>query len=263
MRPLYLNGGGPLEVAVDGPSLVVRLPQQAERRFPFRLLSRVVVRGDVALPAAVLTACLAQGVPVALLTGTGRPLGFCLPALPRRTAISHLLDLLLSEPEGPDRYKDWLASRERRAILDLPRRLGLPPFRDLRPRSVRASLERHLARHGLGRIPALAVRGLTALLDAEVTERLARDGVEPRHLGRLGDRLDLRRDFLRLLAWELWPAADRLLDALARAASRAGPPGPPAPERLARHYAALAPRIDKLYRQHLGALRLWLLEATE
>ncbi len=259
MRPLYLNGGEPVQVLVDGPGLLVRLPERADRRFPFRLLSRVVVRGRVALPPSVLAACLEYGVPVVLLTDAGQPLGFCLPAPPRRSALAHLLDLLLAEPNGPERYMDWLASRERHAIVEVLRRMDLPPPRDLRARSVRAYLERHLARHGLGRVQPLAFRALTALLDAEIVERLARDGAEPRHLGRLADRLDLRRDFRRLLSWELWPASDRLLALLA---GRARPPRLE-PQRLARHYAALAPRIETLYRRHMGALRLWLLEVTE
>src|SRR5690606_10251207 len=118
----------------------------------------------VPLPPNVLAACLEHGVPVALLTGTGRPLGFCLPAPPRRSALAHLLDLLLAEPNGLERYKDWLVSRERHAIVEVLRRMDLPPLRDLRARSVRASLERHLARHGLGRVQPLAFRALTALL---------------------------------------------------------------------------------------------------
>lgn len=76
---LYLSGRDGMTVRADGPSLTVRAPQQAERRFPLARLEGMAVEGVPEIPFEVIRICAAQGIPVALLSRSGDPFGIVLP----------------------------------------------------------------------------------------------------------------------------------------------------------------------------------------
>src|SRR5690554_6643168 len=97
-RPLYLAGAA-RAVELDGPALRITVDGRADGRVPFRLLSRVVVRGGVTWSSAALTACFGAGVPLVFLRPDGQPLGLCLPALPSEESLYQRLARLEEEPD--------------------------------------------------------------------------------------------------------------------------------------------------------------------
>src|SRR6516162_9155783 len=131
LRPLYLDRGA-ATVRLEGPALVVDQPDAAEGRFPLRLLSRVVVRGPVPWSMEALFACLASGVPVTFLSLDGAVVGLCLGRERREESLAMLLDRLLAEPDWAEIYGRWSKAVERRAIVEVARRLALPLSTDLR-----------------------------------------------------------------------------------------------------------------------------------
>ena len=132
LRPLYVDHGA-AAVRLEGPALIVDQPDCAEGRFPLRLLSRVVVRGAVPWSMEALFACLASSVPITFLSLDGEVVGLCLGRDRPEESLAMLLDRLLAEPGWAEIYQRWCKAAERRAIVEVARRLALPVGTNLRP----------------------------------------------------------------------------------------------------------------------------------
>ncbi|RMD68095.1 MAG: DNA repair protein, partial [Gammaproteobacteria bacterium] len=128
MRPLYLDGLGAkgMEVVLDGPALRVHQPGRADGLYPLRLLSRIVVLGEVRWETEALLQTAEAGIPVVFLGRKGHVRGICLGERVRQTTLGERLEAFLDRPDWQARYRDWYAAGERRAILWTVRRLHLP-----------------------------------------------------------------------------------------------------------------------------------------
>ena len=256
LRPLYLDRGA-AAVRLEGPALIVDQPDAAEGRFPLRLLSRVVVRGPVPWSMEALFACLASGVPITFLSLDGAVVGLCLGRERPEESLAMLLDRLLADPGWAEIYGRWSKAAERRAILEVARRLGLPvggprEGGDLRPEVVRALLAAQMPG---GDTPGMrsSLRRLDGYLAAHLSELFARAGVPLAYRGGRGSPLDLRPAFRAALRWYLWLPLKCWLELRQRH------PAPhdavsAARRRAAAQYEAAAPQIAARFRRLLGSL---------
>jgi hypothetical protein len=166
---LYLSGKDEIEVRADGPSLTVRAPQQAERRFPLARLEGMAVEGTPEIPFEVIRLCAAQGIPVAILSRSGAPFGVLIPW--RGKASRRLAGVRWTERHC---WMHWmrLAQEARREALE---EAGLPRL----PERVSESLERLLAHWsgGSAEAPRQIYNRLRAMLAAAVNRELCRLGV--------------------------------------------------------------------------------------
>jgi hypothetical protein len=251
LRPLYLDRGA-AAVRLEGPALIVDQPDAAEGRFPLRLLSRVVVRGPVPWSMEALFACLASGVPITFLSLDGAVVGLCLGRERPEESLAMLLDRLLAEPGWAEIYGRWCRAAERRAIVEVARRLGLPVGTDLRPETIRALAAAQIPG---GDTPGTraAMRRLDGYLCAHLSELFARAGVPLEYRGGRGSPLDLRPTFRTALRWYLWLPLERWL------ALRQTHPTPrgavsAARRRAAAQYEAEAPQIAARFRRLVASL---------
>jgi hypothetical protein len=260
LRPVYIDHGA-AAVRLDGPALIVEERERSEGRFPLRLVSRVVVRGPVPWSMEALFGCLAAGVPVTFLSLEGEVVGLCLGRDRPEESLSMLLDRLTGEPLWGEIYGRWCRAAERRAIVEVARRLGLPcggPGEgvDLRPDTVRALLA---ARLPGGDTPGMrsAMRRLDGYLAAHLHELFARAGVPLCYRGGRGSALDLRPAFRAALRWHLWAPLRCWLELQQR--------HPPvdrsrARRRIVAQYEAAAPQIAARFRRLVAALDRFLRE---
>lgn len=198
----------PVSVALDGPSLLVRIAEDAAGRLPFGRIGAVVLRGPVRLEPEVVPALLRAGIAVTWLGTCGRNLGSAFPTVPARTDLAALLDDAEDRPNWPQRLDSWRSAEQRLAVVRTLVGLGLP-WRDLRPGLVRRRLLRLLDER-IGDAPPggdLLWTRLRALGDIRVLHSLAEDGVGPRFCGRRGDEADPVGAVQELVAWSLWPIA--------------------------------------------------------
>jgi hypothetical protein len=121
MKPLYLDGTTPLRVVLDGPGLRVRAAGAADRLFPLRRLSRVVVCGKVDWATEALLACAQASIPVSFVRRDGVLRARVLGASPRKDwlRLDALLVEFLESPGSVDRYRDWGSARAQQARLEL------------------------------------------------------------------------------------------------------------------------------------------------
>jgi hypothetical protein len=251
LRPLYLDRGA-AAVRVEGPALIVDQPDAAEGRFPLRLLSRVVVRGPVPWSMDALFACLASGVPITFLSLDGAVVGLCLGRERPEESLAMLLDRLLAEPGWAEIYGRWSRAAERRAIVEVARRLSLPIGADLRPEVVSGLMA---ARMPGGDTPGArsALRRLDGNLAAHLSELFGRAGVPFAYRGGRGSPLDLRPAFRAALRWYLWPPLQRWLE-LRQAHPAPRGAASAARRRPAAQYEVAAPQIAARFRRLVASL---------
>jgi hypothetical protein len=251
LRPLYLDRGA-AAVRLEGPALIVDQPDAAEGRFPLRLLSRVVVRGPVPWSMEALFACLVSGVPITFLSPDGAVVGLCLGRERPEESLAMLLDRLLAEPGWAEIYGRWSKAAERRAIVEVARRVGLLLGTDLRPEVVRALMA---ARMPGGDTPGARsmLRRLDGYLAAHLSELFGRAGVPLAYRGGRGSPLDLRPEFRAALRWYLWLPLQRWLE-LRREHPMLRGGASAVRRRAAAQYEAAAPQVAARFRRLLASL---------
>jgi CRISPR associated protein Cas1 len=251
LRPLYLDRGA-AAVRLEGLALIVDQSDTAEGRFPLRLLSRVVVRGAVPWSMDALLACLAAGVPITFLSLDGSVIGLCLGRERPEESLAMLLDRLLAEPGWAEIYGRWSRAAERRAIVEVARRLALPLGTDLRPEVVSGLVAAQMPG---GDTPGArsALRRLDGYLAAHLSELFARAGMPFAYRGGRGSPLDLRPAFRAALRWYLWPPLQRWLELRREHPTPRG--GASAQRRrVAAQYEAAAPQIAARFRRLVASL---------
>jgi CRISPR associated protein Cas1 len=251
LRPLYLDRGA-AAVRLEGPALIVDQPDAAEGRFPLRLLSRVVVRGPVPWSMDALFACLASGVPITFLSLDGAVVGLCLGRERPEESLAMLIDRLVAEPGWAEIYGRWSKAAERRAIVEVARRLGLPLGTDLRPEVVCGLMAFRMPG---GDTPGArsALRRLDGYLAAHLSELFGRAGVPLAYRGGRGSPLDLRPAFRAALRWYLWLPVQRWLE-LRQAHPAPWGAASAARRRAAAQYEAAAPQIAARFRRLVASL---------
>jgi hypothetical protein len=258
MRPLYLDGSKRMHVALDGPALRVVKAGRANGQFPLRLVSRVVVRGQVSWSTTALTACMDEGIPVTFLSRDGSVRGVCLGPAGRDASVNRLLDEMLGRPDWREGHENWRRAAERRAILKVIRRFGLSAGTDLRPATTRERIVSLLPYvHAVAPQPLFCV--CCGLVGAHVHRLLGDTGLEARFLARNGSVLALGTDFTDVLAWLTWAV---VADLVIHFGEMPGEQRDTRRQRLVivRHYEAFAPRIEEEFRLVWTIFDRWLRE---
>ena len=113
-----------MTVKRDGPSLWIHEPGKAGRRVPARLVSRVVVIGNVRLDTEALTLYTACGVPITFMDHGGRVLGAALAYDIRPEDFRDRQQALADDAEMACRIESWMEAARRKGRLDMVRRLA-------------------------------------------------------------------------------------------------------------------------------------------
>lgn len=110
-RTLYLNERPRLVVLRDGPSVLIRQPEQACQRIPARLVGRVVIIGNVRIDAAAITLFTEHGIPVVFMSRSGSEVAVAIP-YNHRLARHYEEQRVFLENEGNiKRYLSWMMTR--------------------------------------------------------------------------------------------------------------------------------------------------------
>lgn len=260
MRPLYIDGTTRPFVAVDGPSLLVRRSGAAAARFPFRFISRIVVRGAAEWSTDALIACMDTGILVAFLDETGNARGYCIAAAGRDTDVNLRIEDCIQLPAWPARRENWLCAVERRGIRQAFKHLGLPAPDDFRPAVCRQRLARRIDEPGMPVSATAILAVLTGLLSAHLAALLRRRGIWARFVAGSGDNalIDLLGDFRRVLTWSLYPDA-LALGRYFRLHPRHCGQNSHMLRRVARRYEAHAPMIERHFHDLFKRFE-WLLQ---
>lgn len=116
-KALYIYETRGLEVLRDGPSVIVREPQRADRRIPARIVSSVVVVGNVVMDTATVALFAEHGIPVTFICKKGKAIAVALPyeyKLPRH----HPKQRIFAESEENRRmFVRWLRTNIKRLTM--------------------------------------------------------------------------------------------------------------------------------------------------
>jgi CRISPR/Cas system-associated endonuclease Cas1 len=123
-RTLYLNEKRNLRVYRDGPSIWIKEDGKASRRVPARLVSRVVIIGNLKCDAGVLTLFTDNDVPVTLISRKGDSVAVVMPYHDTLSCYYHKQKAFLKTEENINRFKDWLYARRRALEIYTLKRLS-------------------------------------------------------------------------------------------------------------------------------------------
>lgn len=127
-RTLYLSENRKVTVYRDGPSVWIAEKGKSGRRIPARLVSRVVIIGNVKLDAGVITLFTDNRVPVTLINQKGGSAAVVMPYIDRLPYYYERQRACLSSDERIRRFKDWIFSRRREqqlyAVFRLSKKVG-------------------------------------------------------------------------------------------------------------------------------------------
>lgn len=203
MKPLYLNGRTGMTVALDEPALRVAAPGRAPTLYPLQRISRVIASGSVEWSTAALLACAERGITVTFLHADGAIHAYLFGESTQRAGLFCRLRDLLDRPDWRERYGDWYRAMESHARRALVKRLDLDLDKAPSAARLTALLDAHKQRYASPGICRFLDKRLRGLLAALVAELLAETGLAAEPARGLSDRLDLGRDLVGLLAWNL------------------------------------------------------------
>lgn len=203
MKPLYLDGDQDLYITLAGPALSVRAPLEAERVFPLRRVSRVVVSGNVQWDTDALLACADAGIAISFLHAEdGRPRARWLGRVNDRAGLTQQWMDLLDRPDWSCFYNDWRQAMERQVVLGVIRDLDLDLRMAADTQNLRAVIQQLAQGFADPAESRRAWRFMRGLLSAQVTARLYQLGLVDIAPPAAGSEPDLAGDFTRILAWE-------------------------------------------------------------
>ena len=199
-KPLYLDGGRPMCVALDGRALRIRTDRTADRRAPLPRISRVIVWGDVSWSTDALLACADAGISVSFVRGNGiraRLLG----RTSRVDDFAGLWSDFLDRPDWRTHFADWHQNLRSRSIRFCAMRLGISP-------SVLGCMpERSLCGWVAGTEQTdVFLRFLSGIAHARATEELMRLGLDAENT----ETLRVVSSLVMVLRWGLVPEFERL-----------------------------------------------------
>lgn len=108
----------------DGPSLWIKAKGEAGQRVPARLISRVIITGNVRLDAGAITLFTERGVPVTFLNQGGEILATAAGVDISDWSVAERQKALLSDREGFRRSLDWLHAKRQNLQLRLIKELS-------------------------------------------------------------------------------------------------------------------------------------------
>lgn len=192
-----------MRVRRDGPSLWIREPGKAGRRVPARLVSRVVITGNIALEADAITLFAEQGIPVAFLRPTGDVRAVALAYDCKPGSIRERQRVLKEDDELRTRALRWFESRLRSFRLEVLRAVSPSLASDAECRGLQEREYFGVLRTlvpDMGGAVAAARAALRGFFNELIVEKTLRAGLDP-HLGlvRTRENFGLCKDFAEIL----------------------------------------------------------------
>lgn len=115
-KPLYLAARKPIQVGAQAQSLVVRHAGSPTQRIPLARIDRIVCNRHTDWSGEALALCLAHGITLTWLDGSGCALGDCSPRLAEPSSLDTAIERFLELPGWASSYGNWLR-RRRMAVL--------------------------------------------------------------------------------------------------------------------------------------------------
>lgn len=110
-RTLYLNENKGLRVLRDGPSLWIKWAGRSDQRIPLRLVSRVVIIGNVKIEAGAITLFTEHDIPVIFINHSGEESAVAIPYNHRLAKHYEEQKVFLETAENTERYIKWAEAK--------------------------------------------------------------------------------------------------------------------------------------------------------
>lgn len=121
----------------DGPSLWIMMGNKAGRRVPARLISRVIITGNVKIDAGVITLFTESGKPVIFLNRKGEVLATAFGMINPNWRIKERQALLFTNRIYRSRVMNWINARRRNNQLRLLEHLSCKDLKLLKSKGLR------------------------------------------------------------------------------------------------------------------------------
>jgi len=126
-RTLYLNENkNDLWVLRDGPSVRIKGRERATQRVPVRLLSRVVIIGNVRLDAGAITLFTENDIPVVFMNRRAEDVAVAIPYNHRLPTHYREQKIFLESEDNICRFEDWANTKRMVMQVNMLKRLHRP-----------------------------------------------------------------------------------------------------------------------------------------
>jgi len=123
-KTLYLNeNNNDLLVKRDGPSVWITGKERAGQRVPARVLSRVVIIGNVRLDAGAVTLFTENNIPVLFMTRSAEEVAMAIPYNHTLPAHYEEQKVFLASKEHIERYEKWANTKRMIIQINIMKRL--------------------------------------------------------------------------------------------------------------------------------------------
>ena len=126
-RTLYLSeNNNDLWILRDGPSVIIKSKERVSRRVPVRLLSRVVIIGNVRLDAGAITLFTENDVPVVFMNRAAEDVAVAIPYNHRLPTHYKEQRIFLESEENIERFENWANTKRMVIQVNMLKRLQRP-----------------------------------------------------------------------------------------------------------------------------------------
>jgi len=202
--PLYVDIRKKVRIRLEQRALHLKTAAQADRYFPLRRLSRLLLNQRTLIDSKALLACAEESIPVIFYDDQGQIIARLsgMPG-PLPTLGQHFADFL-ERYDWPQRYDLWRYATERMAVIRMEKVFGI----DL---DIRTSLQvkrwgfRQAQRFSDAQTATDTREWMALLCYGWMAEQLQYLGIGARESELMEGGPDLVRDLSRIMAWELEP----------------------------------------------------------
>lgn len=120
-KTLYLNENQGLNVMRDGPSVLIQRQDKAKQRVPARLISRMVVIGNVRIDAGTITLFTENDIPVVFVSRNAEKVAVALPYDHRRSIHCNEQAVFLKSEDCRKEFRIWAGMWRMEIQLELIR----------------------------------------------------------------------------------------------------------------------------------------------
>lgn len=122
-RTLYLSESKGVRVIRDGPSVWVKWMDRSGQRIPVRLVSRVVIIGNVRLDSGSITLFTENDVPIVFMNYSGDEVAVAIPYNHRLAKHYEGQKVFLETPKNVERFRKWAETKRMVIQVDILKRL--------------------------------------------------------------------------------------------------------------------------------------------
>lgn len=146
MSSLYLHKEKEIELRLDGPSLVARVENQADRLFPLRHLQRIFVHSSADIGSRVILRCARAGVVFCFMDARAHPLMWCMGVPDSKGCLSTALQNFMQRTDWESLLLQWQSRHQRQTHQHLARHFKLDQ-QPINPDEIKDYLARYTIRY--------------------------------------------------------------------------------------------------------------------